>query len=63
MSNATLAPAPSEKLNIIQRLNRDYSPLVIGLVAVFAVVFVIGAATADNFLTWFNFKTIKVYIL
>ncbi|NNE87623.1 MAG: ABC transporter permease [Silicimonas sp.] len=40
------------------RLARDYSPLVIGLVAVFMVVLVIGAVTAPNFLTVFNFKTI-----
>ena len=40
------------------RLTRDYSPLVIGLVAVFLVVLLIGAVTAPNFLTVFNFKTI-----
>lgn len=57
MSDATSA-APAGKLNIVQRLNRDYSPLVIGLVALFLVIFIFGAATADNFLTWFNFKTI-----
>ena len=57
MSDAT-ATAPSDKLTLIQRLNRDYSPLVVILVAVFAVVFLFGAATAENFLTWFNFKTI-----
>lgn len=42
----------------IARLARDYSPLVIGLVVVFLLVFIAGALTAPNFLTWFNFKTI-----
>lgn len=40
------------------RLSRDYSPLVIVLVALFLVIFVVGAVTAPNFLTVFNFKTI-----
>ncbi len=43
---------------LVGRITRDHSPLVIGLVAVFLVIFVIGAATAPNFLTVFNFKTI-----
>ncbi len=46
------------RLGVIGRLSRDYSPLVIGLVAVFLVVLVVGAITAPNFLTIFNFKTI-----
>ena len=46
------------ELGIIGRLNRDYSPLVIGLVAVFFVTLVVGAVTAPNFMTLFNFKTI-----
>jgi ribose/xylose/arabinose/galactoside ABC-type transport system permease subunit len=40
------------------RLSRDYSSLVIVLVALFLVVFVVGAVTAPNFMTVFNFKTI-----
>jgi len=53
---STDASVPS--LGLIGRLNRDYSPLVIGLVAVFLVVLVVGAVTAPNFMTVFNFKTI-----
>ncbi len=52
------ADANVPPLGLIGRLSRDYSPLVIGLVAVFLVVLVIGAVTAPNFLTIFNFKTI-----
>ena len=48
----------ASSLGLWGRLSRDYSPLVIALVALFAVVLIIGAATAPNFLTWFNFKTI-----
>ncbi len=44
--------------NFFQRLNRDYSPLVVGMVVIFILVLLFGAVTADNFLTWFNFKTI-----
>ena len=47
-----------EKPNIVQRLVRDHSPLVIVLVLVFMAICIIGAATAPNFLTIFNFKTI-----
>lgn len=57
MTDAT-ATVSAKKLNIIQRMARDYSPLVVVLVAVFLVVFIYGAVTANNFLTWFNFKTI-----
>ena len=39
------------KQNFILRLARDYSPLVLIMVAVFIAIFVIGAATAPNFLT------------
>ena len=45
-------------LGLIGRIGRDYSPLVIGLVAIFLLIFVVGAVTAPNFLTVFNFKTI-----
>ena len=38
-----------ENPNLIQRLTRDYSLLVLALVAVFIAVFIIGAATAPNF--------------
>ena len=46
------------KQNFIHRLARDYSPLVLIMVAVFIAIFVIGAATAPNFLTVLNIKTI-----
>ncbi|MBT8415294.1 MAG: ABC transporter permease [Boseongicola sp.] len=44
--------------NLVQRIRRDYSPLVIGMVGLFLLVFVAGAAFTDDFLTWFNVKTI-----
>ena len=37
---------------------RDYSPLVIGMVGLFLIVFIAGAVFTDDFLTWFNVKTI-----
>jgi ribose transport system permease protein len=46
------------KPNVIQRLARDHSSLVILMVGIFMAVCIIGAATAPNFLTFFNFKTI-----
>ena len=46
------------KPNFIQRLARDHSSLVILMVGIFMAVCIIGAATAPNFLTLFNFKTI-----
>lgn len=56
MTDATL---DSEiKLNFIQRIRRDYSPLVITIVTLFLCVFVLGAVITDDFLTWFNVKTI-----
>ena len=39
-------------------LVRNYSGLVVALVALFLVIFVVGMATAPNFLTVFNLKTI-----
>jgi len=54
----TVATVPKERPQRIRWPNRDYPPLVIAMVAVFLVVFIFGAVTADNFLTWFNFKTI-----
>lgn len=55
----TDATAPSgQALNIIQRITRDYSPLVIAMVSLFLIVFVAGAVLTDDFLTWFNVKTI-----
>lgn len=45
-------------VGLIGRISRDNSPLVIGLVAIFLLIFVVGALTAPNFLTLFNFKTI-----
>jgi len=47
-----------ESPGLLGRISRDYSPLVLVLVAIFFAVFVVGAATAPNFLTIFNFKTI-----
>ena len=44
--------------NFVQRIARDHSALVIALVLIFMAVCIIGAATAPNFLTLFNFKTI-----
>ena len=54
MSSFTEANKP----NFIQRLARDHSSLVILMVGIFMAVCIIGAATAPNFLTLFNFKTI-----
>ena len=38
-------------------LVQNYSGLVVALVALFLVIFVVGMATAPNFLTVFNLKT------
>ncbi len=55
----TDAPAISgDDLNFIRRIRRDYSPLVIAMVGLFLFVFVAGAILTDDFLTWFNVKTI-----
>lgn len=51
---AVSASAP----NLIQRIRRDYSPLVILMVSLFLTVLVAGAIFTDDFLTWFNVKTI-----
>ena len=56
MTDATLNTG--DKLSLVQRIRRDYSPLVIGMVGLFLVVFVAGAVFTDDFLTWFNVKTI-----
>ena len=48
----------SETPNFVQRIRRDYSPLVIAMVGLFLIVFVAGAVITDDFLTWFNVKTI-----
>ena len=47
-----------DDLNFIQRIRRDYSPLVIIMVGLFLFVFLAGATLTDDFLTWFNVKTI-----
>lgn len=44
--------------SLFNRILDRYSPLVVILVALFAVVFIYGMVTAPNFLTIFNFKTI-----
>ena len=54
----TDAMALVDNLNLVQRIRRDYSPLVIGMVGLFLIVFVAGAIFTDDFLTWFNVKTI-----
>ena len=48
----------SEDLNFVQRIRRDYSPLVIVMVVLFLAIFVAGMIFTDDFLTWFNVKTI-----
>lgn len=48
----------SDNLSFVQRIRRDYSPLVIAMVGLFLIVFVAGALLTDDFLTWFNVKTI-----
>jgi ribose transport system permease protein len=58
MSMNTEANTAGPKPNLVERVVRDNSPLVIGLVTVFVLIFVIGVATAPNFLTILNFKTI-----
>jgi|GEM_PF-186254 len=45
-------------LNIIKRIRRDHSPVVIVMVGLFLVVLISGALITDDFLTWFNVKTI-----
>lgn len=47
-----------EKPNLVRRVRRDYSPLVIAMVGLFLIVYVTGAVATDDFLTWFNVKTI-----
>lgn len=56
MTDATVHTG--DELNIIRRIRRDYSPLVIAMVGLFLLVFVAGAILTDDFLTWFNVKTI-----
>ena len=56
MTDATVSA--SGDLSFFKRIRRDYSPLVIAMVGLFLVVFVAGALLTDDFLTWFNVKTI-----
>ncbi|MEM8730311.1 MAG: ABC transporter permease [Pseudomonadota bacterium] len=56
MSDATLNSGGN--ISLVQRIRRDYSPLVIVMVGLFLLVFVAGAVFTDDFLTWFNVKTI-----
>ena len=56
MTDATAVSG--DDLNFVQRIRRDYSPLVIAMVGLFLFVFVAGAILTDDFLTWFNVKTI-----
>ena len=52
------APITQPTPNWLERMVRDYSAFVVALVAAFMVIFFIGMATAPNFLTLFNLKTI-----
>ena len=56
MTDATAVSG--DDLNFVQRIRRDYSPLVIAMVGLFLFVFLAGAVLTDDFLTWFNVKTI-----
>jgi len=56
MSDAVWAVGSAAAL--YRSIRRDYSPLVIGMVGLFLVVFVSGVVLTDDFLTWFNLKTI-----
>lgn len=56
MTDATVITG--DDLNFFRRIRRDYSPLVISMVGLFLIVFVAGAVLTDDFLTWFNVKTI-----
>ncbi len=56
MSDA--AAVSGKTTGLIQRIRRDYSPLVIAMVGLFLFVFLAGAVLTDDFLTWFNVKTI-----
>jgi len=51
-------PISKPNPNWLDRMVRDYSALVVTLVAAFIVIFFIGMATAPNFLTVLNIKTI-----
>ena len=53
-----IGAARNTAMNFVDRLVRDHSGLVVALIAVFLAVFIAGMATAPNFLTIFNFKTI-----
>ena len=53
-----IASARNAAMGFVDRLVRDYSALVVCLIAIFLVVFIAGMVTAPNFLTIFNFKTI-----
>ena len=48
----------SRNFDLFKNIKRDYSPLVIVMVAIFVTIFVLGAIFTDDFLTWFNVKTI-----
>jgi ribose/xylose/arabinose/galactoside ABC-type transport system permease subunit len=56
MTDATSVDGQSP--GIVQRIRRDYSPLVIAMVGLFLIIFLAGALFTDDFLTWFNVKTI-----
>lgn len=53
-----VSPDASTGPNLIQRIRRDNSPLVIAMVSLFFLIFFAGAVYTDDFLTWFNVKTI-----
>ena len=58
MSSPTLWGAHRRVQSLVDRLVAEYSVLVVVLVVLFVAVFFAGMATAPNFLTIFNFKTI-----
>ena len=58
MIGRTALDARNAGMEFVNRLVRDNSGLAMGLIALFLVVIFVGMATAPNFLTIFNFKTI-----
>src|SRR5210317_1731802 len=58
MSSASQPINQLPKPSILERLVQRHSKLAMALVVVFIIIFVYGMATAPNFLTIFNFKTI-----
>ncbi len=53
-----IAADTADRPGLVGRIRRDYSPLVIVMVGLFLLVFLTGVVVTDDFLTWFNIKTI-----